>query len=876
MKSKLILLLLLFVPGISFSQGVRGTIVDENGNPLPMVSIYMPSQRIGTTTNLEGKYEISLDSGVYNFVFQSLGYKRREFKLTIRKTWIDLDLTMEPQNYQLDEVVVNPSGEDPAYAIMRKAIGMAPYYLRQTEKYNAEVYLKGSFRVNHLPGLLKKSMKIEVNDEEAPIEEGRTYTMESMNNITFIAPDTFKHTVLASRSSFPMGDESTALEFISGSFYESDNEMIISPLSPQAMRHYKFRYEGYFEDGDVEVNKIKVIPKRKSQQLVSGYLYIVQNLWNLHSVDVTAQMFFGDIRVKQVFQPVAPNAWLPVTHQFDLDISVMGVKAVADYSGSVKYKEVKLNEDLPVPDFLVAKAAANEKDKQNIDEADHVGGIPNKNQQKIDELLTKDNLNNREMMKLARLMEKESNRQEKTESFELTSTYHMEVKEDSLKQNPAYWEAMRPVPLTPLEQESFVISDSLARGGESKADSTQDKSKGIFDEIGSFAIGGRRFYMIDSAVTINYNGLIRLGHVNFNPVDGWSYKQSLQLNWQEDSVHNLHFRPEIAWAFSREALMWNVTLTQTYAPLLLGQLDISAGDITADFKPENIDVAPFVDMAASLLFKENYKRYFGLKFVRVKNGVDLANGLRWEVSASYEWLTPLRNHSNYSFFRQDEDYSSNIPENGGLDIGSLMKQNSFLWRTELSYTPHYFYRIERGRKLMEHSDYPTFSLALEQGVSAFESDADYFLLEGNVNHQREDDFFPAFSWTVGGGWFVRHETMHFSHFKHFNASNLPVRLTRRPSFRLLNDYETSTNKWYLDAHLKYSSPYLLLKNLPVLSNRLWQESLHFDYLHTPILHNYMQAGYSIDQIFLMGSMGVFLGFEDGEYKHWGFRAVLEF
>jgi hypothetical protein len=673
-----------------------------------------------------------------------------------------------------------------------------------------------------------------------------------------------------------VGDESTALEFINGSFYEADNGMIISPLSPQAMRHYKFRYEGYFEDGDVEVNKIKVIPKRKSQQLISGYLYIVQDLWNLHSVDVTAQMFFGDIRVKQVFQPVARNAWLPVTHQFDLDISIMGVKGSADYSGSVKYKEVKLNDDLSVPDFFVAKAATDEKVNQNIDETGQEEKIPNKNQQKIDELLTKDDLNNREMMKLARLMEKESNRQKKPESLELTSTYHIEVKEDSLKRDSDYWDAMRPVPLTPVELESFVISDSLARSAESKTDTIQDKSKGCFAEIGSFVIGGRRFFLADSSVMLNYSGLIGMGNVNFNPVDGWNYKQSLQLNWRQDSVHYLNFRPEVNWAFSRKDLMWKATLTQTYAPLLRGQFGISAGDITADFKPENIDVAPFADMVASLLFKENYKRYFGRRFVTARNELDVANGLQWKVSASYERLMPMSNHSNYSFFRQDEDYSSNIPENRALDVGSLMKQNSLLWRTELLYTPHYFYRIEKGKKVMEHSDYPTFSLALEQGVSALKSDADYLLLEGNVTRQKEAGFSPVFSWTVGGGWFVRHETMHFSHFRHFNTSNLPVRLTGGPSFRLLDDYEASTNKWYLDAHFKYSSPYLLLKNLPLLSNRLWQESLHFDYLHTPTLHNYMQVGYSIDQIFLMGSVGVFAGFEDGEYKHWGVSAVLEF
>jgi hypothetical protein len=867
-------LLAILMPALASAQGVRGTIVDENGDPLPMVSIYMPSEQVGTITNQEGKYEISLEPGEYKLLFRSLGFKQREFKLTIRKTWVDLDLTLEPQSYQLREVVINPSDEDPAYAIMRKAIGMAPYYLRQTERYRAEVYLKGSFRMNNIPRLLRNQMKISANGTEVPIEEGRTYTMESMNEITFIAPDTFRHTVLASRSSFPAGDESTALGFINSSFYEPDNDMVISPLAPQAMRHYNFRYEGYFDEGDFEINKIKVTPKRKSQQLVSGYVYIVQDFWNLHSVDVEAEMFFGDVKVKQVFQPVSENAWLPVTHQFDLDVSMMGVKAVVDYSGSVKYNEVELNKDLETPDFLVEKQS--EAIEEETTEEETTESPKNKNQKKIDELLSRDDLNNREMMRLAKLMEKVSDQTEEPESLELTSTYNMEVKKDSVKRDSTYWETMRPVPLTPLEQESFALGDSLARASESKNDSTDKKEKGLPGKIAGFSAFGKRFYLADSAVTIDYNGLIGLGNVNFNPVDGFSYKQSLRFSWRQDSVHRMTFMPEAKWAFSREALMWNAHLSQSYAPMQRGRLELSAGDETADFKPGSIDVAPFADMVAALFFKENYKRYFDRRFFAIQNGLDLANGLRWNWSATYEQMKPLQNNSDFSFFDKDEDYYPNIPENAALETGHLMEQNSLSWRTGLIYTPRYFYRIRNGRKIMAHSEYPTFSLALEHGVSAFSSDADYLLLEGSVKHEKDAGFFPALSWEAGGGWFARNAQMHFSQFKHFNGSTIPVRLTAGPSFRLLDDYASSTNEWYATGHLKYSSPYLLLKNLPVLSNRLWQESLHLNYLHTPQLTHYTQVGYSIDQIFFMGSVGVFAGFENGEYEHWGISAVLEF
>jgi len=64
------------------------------------------------------------------------------------------------QYYEIPEVRISPSNEDPAYIIMRKAIGLAPYYLNNVSYYKAEVYLKGNLVINKIPKLLQKSMKM--------------------------------------------------------------------------------------------------------------------------------------------------------------------------------------------------------------------------------------------------------------------------------------------------------------------------------------------------------------------------------------------------------------------------------------------------------------------------------------------------------------------------------------------------------------------------------------------------------------------------------------------------------------------------------------------------------------------------------------------
>ena len=48
---------------------------------------------------------------------------------------------------------------------MRKAIGLAPYYLNNISYYKANVYLKGNLIIKKIPGLIKRSMKIEAKKE---------------------------------------------------------------------------------------------------------------------------------------------------------------------------------------------------------------------------------------------------------------------------------------------------------------------------------------------------------------------------------------------------------------------------------------------------------------------------------------------------------------------------------------------------------------------------------------------------------------------------------------------------------------------------------------------------------------------------------------
>jgi len=139
MKRAFILLLIFCYCGISLNaQVLRGKITNASGEPVPYATIYIKELRQGTSANTMGDYEIKLPAGNYIVTYQSMGYAPQYFTISIAESPLRKDVTLQMQYYQIPEVRITATGEDPAYGIMRKAIGMAPYYLNCVKHYKSE------------------------------------------------------------------------------------------------------------------------------------------------------------------------------------------------------------------------------------------------------------------------------------------------------------------------------------------------------------------------------------------------------------------------------------------------------------------------------------------------------------------------------------------------------------------------------------------------------------------------------------------------------------------------------------------------------------------------------------------------------------------
>jgi hypothetical protein len=85
---------------------VSGTVIDEQEGPLPGVNVMVKGSTVGTVTDVDGQYAISLPAGASELIFSYIGYGTNE--LPISGSIMDVELT--PDVTQLNEIVVTGYG----------------------------------------------------------------------------------------------------------------------------------------------------------------------------------------------------------------------------------------------------------------------------------------------------------------------------------------------------------------------------------------------------------------------------------------------------------------------------------------------------------------------------------------------------------------------------------------------------------------------------------------------------------------------------------------------------------------------------------------------------------------------------------------------
>lgn len=840
--------------------GIKGHLTGENNEPLPFATVYIRNLNTGATTNAEGDYELRLPPGKYDVVFQYIGYESAVHFFEVTDAFVTYNLSLKPRTILLREVEIRAGREDPAYTIMRKAIGKASFHANQLDAYDARVYIKGSGRIIDVPFFLRKQLA------EEGIDSTMAFASESVSELHYKRPNTYSQKVVAV---FSQGNDNGTGpgQFITSSFYEPRVVEAISPLSPKAFAYYKFRYDGYFMEGDYLINKITVTPRSEGDDVFKGTLFIVDDYWSIHSLDLTMYKLGIEFRLKQLYNPIDNKAWMPVSFHFDVTGTFFGFNFEYNYLASLSEYKITLNPDLDIPLTVIDEKAEREKAAEVRRKT--------KGEETLEKLAQNQEVTRKDLRKLVKEYEKEE--MEELDFPEIVSNINFTTDSTTAYHNDsAFWNNIRPVPLTKYEEKGYALDTAtfdgdiqISVGGKHSAtpDSIRRKKHRQF-QLKDLLLG-------DSYKTGDNSRLyIRspFEMAGFNTVEGFNFSYELYLSRSYKNGNRLSIGPVARYAFARKKLTGKLYADLSHSAGS-GSTRLEGGRFVQQLNAED-PIHPHLNTAYSLLLKENYMKLFEKDYIQWKHEKRYSDAFSLNARAEFAIRRSLANHSTFSFFEHPgKSYTSNQPEHAELADTAFPEHRALVAEVGATYKPFLKYEVKNGHKNALRKSSPAFSVLYRKGLSGvFSSTTNFDLLELGVSHSFDWGIRGKFDIKLNAGEFLSRKTLYFPDYKHFPGNQTffsPIDPTK--TYRLLDYYYYSTGERYLTAFVHNQFRKLLLTQTRFARKKGIKENLFLNYLGTPASRHYTEAGYGIDYLFRVLRVEAIAAFENGRYSAWGLR-----
>lgn len=788
------LLAFLFFSISNFAQ-IKGTITDNNGNPLPFVSVFEENTYTGTTSNEQGHYQLNVkEVGKNNITFQYLGFKTQKITVSPDSKLITLNVKMLEESFDLNEVVIDPKN-NPANAIIRSAIANKKENTEKTSRFTADFYSKGMFKVRDLP---KKFLgqKVDIGEDMASNLDstgtGILYLSETVSKITFEKPNKLKERIIASKiSGNNKGFSYNTATLSTYDFYDNTLEFgvnLISPIANNAFSYYKYKLEGTFYDANNhEINKIKVIPRRDKEPVFEGYIYIVDDSFAIYAIDLDIKGYrikneFTEImKLKQSFNYNAANKiWSKNAQTLSFNAGAFGVK----FSGQFNY----VYSNYEFKDAFEKKTFGNE-----------------------------------------------------IVSFETESN----------KKDDAFWNEIRPIPLTLEESTDYTKKDSLLTIRQSRKYTDSIDAKNNKFKISS-VLAGYDYKNTFKKYSFSYDGLLNIPSFSYNTVQGFNLDTGFSFKkWNDEKGKSTTISTTFNYGFSDQRFRAVGEFSHKFNNINFATLGISGGTKVAQFSSAE-PISKFVNSISTLFFRNNYMKLYNLEFAQINYSQDILNGVNLNGKVAYEQRKPLFNTTNYSFFKREDSFSSNNPI-APDDFGTPAFDPHHLFKAALTA------RINFGNKYISRPDgrynfkdekYPTLFLAFEKGFAANEKKYEFERIGASLQYDLNLGNKGILGTNFRAGKFFNAENIAFIDYKHFNGNQTHIGQSDRylNVFNLMPYYANSTNDSYFEMHLEHNDMGFVMNKIPLLNLLKSTMNIGFHSLAIPDKKPYTELTIGLDNL----------------------------
>jgi hypothetical protein len=855
------------------AQKIKGKITDESKQVLPFVSVYVEGTTIGTTSNADGQYFLELADGNYTIVFRHLGYETQTKQIAMSGKDIEINVEMRMQTIQLKEVTVSSKDEDPAYAIIRQAQAKRKFYLNQVNKYEANVYMKASYYVKNAPKkILGKEIVIVGLDKD---RNGIVYLSESVSKYYYQAPNKSKEIMLSSKvSGTEIGFSWNRADNLNWNFYESSINSIgdrnfISPIAPTAMLYYKYKLIGEYQDKGVTVNKIQVIPRTKGAPLYHGFIHIQEDTWRIHSTDLYLTSdsgidYLDTARIKQVFVPVTDSVWMKSTQVFEFKFSIgaLGIKV----QGGGTYMGVFSNYKLD-PKFYNAHQLASNQQASSTNQQSSI---------KYQQSTANKQEKNKQVAINSQLSKKQEERIKKQEEKEAKKFFGSEVQiilQDANKRSEAYWDSIRPVPLTEIEIKDYALKDSIKTMRDSRAyKDSIDKINNKFKPINILT----GYYHRNTYRKTSWAIDPPINNIQFNTVEGWVGELSGRWTFYNDTTYKrTNLNGAVRYGLSSEKLYGKLGFSRRWNLIKRNNFSIEAGHYVSQFNA-NEPITFSQNTMYSLWAEQNYMKIYEKSYVNVDYFQEVANGLFGRINIELAQRNPLQNAENlpmqFRVNRQDREFTSNDPLNPDNNGNSFEAHHALIIGVGFTYRPAQKYMTRPNMKAILRSPYPTLGFLYRKGMGGTDFDFVRLSVYDDVNIGMVGS--SSYDLSVGG--FLNKSNVQFMDYKHFMTTQIIFAPSTFRSFWNLPYYTYSTIGTYLEGHFEHHFNGFLTNSIPLFKRLNWHLVAGAHVLYTDQTKEYIELTVGLEKIFKILRVDFVSSYQRGQSVGTAFRFRIGF